>query len=345
MTWALSSFLLLGVAVAVGLAWYERERPPSRVLALVAALAALAVVGRLAFAAIPNVKPTTDIVLFAGYALGAAPGFAVGAITALVSNVFLSPGPVDGLADGGLGRGGRGRALCPGDAGARAEPAARSPLVCGVAGLAFGAWMDLYQWTLAAEQDLDLVHGHRRSARCPTTSRTRSATWPSRSSSGPPSSARSRRYRRRFEVRWAAPAARRRGALGVLLLAAAPARRARRRAAHRPTRPALPGAERRTATAASAARRDRARARSSAAGPRSAWPPRARTRSDVAAARPHRSPPTSARAGAGRATWARSSARCSCCARRACSARTSAAATWWRDRARAAAVTARSATT
>ncbi len=33
---------------------------------LVATLAALAVVGRLAFAAIPNVKPTTDIVLFAG---------------------------------------------------------------------------------------------------------------------------------------------------------------------------------------------------------------------------------------------------------------------------------------
>ena len=27
--------------------------------------------------------------------------------------------------------------------------------VCGVAGLAFGAWMDLYQLTLAARQDLD----------------------------------------------------------------------------------------------------------------------------------------------------------------------------------------------
>ena len=27
--------------------------------------------------------------------------------------------------------------------------------VCGFAGLAFGAWMDLYQWTLAAQQDLD----------------------------------------------------------------------------------------------------------------------------------------------------------------------------------------------
>ena len=64
--------------LAAGFAWYEREQPPARVLALVAALAALAVVGRLAFAAFPNVKPTTDIVLFAGYALGAVPGFVVG---------------------------------------------------------------------------------------------------------------------------------------------------------------------------------------------------------------------------------------------------------------------------
>src|ERR671928_123672 len=87
------SLVLRALALAAGFAWYERGRPPARVVAVVAALAALPVVGRLAFAAIPNVKPTTDIVLFAGYALGAAPGFAVGAVTALVSNIFLSQGP------------------------------------------------------------------------------------------------------------------------------------------------------------------------------------------------------------------------------------------------------------
>ena len=35
--------------------------------------------------------------------------------------------------------------------------------VCGVAGLLFGAWMDVYQWTFAARQDLDsyiAVAGH-----------------------------------------------------------------------------------------------------------------------------------------------------------------------------------------
>src|SRR5215204_2486929 len=93
MSWQAASLALLGIALACGFAWYERDRPPARVVALVATLAALAVVGRLAFAAVPNVKPTTDIVLFAGYALGAVPGFAVGAVTAVVSNVFFSQGP------------------------------------------------------------------------------------------------------------------------------------------------------------------------------------------------------------------------------------------------------------
>jgi Prenyltransferase and squalene oxidase repeat len=93
MSWQLASFLILGVGLLAGFAWYERSRPPSQVVALVAALAALAVAGRIAFAAFPNVKPTTDIVVFAGYALGGAPGFAVGALTAVVSNFWFGQGP------------------------------------------------------------------------------------------------------------------------------------------------------------------------------------------------------------------------------------------------------------
>src|ERR671922_2298016 len=153
MSWQATSFVLLAVALVGGFAWYERERPPARVLALVAALAALAVVGRLAFAAIPNVKPTTDIVLFAGYALGAVPGFAVGAVTALVSNIFLSQGPWTVWQMAGWGGVGVGGALLARVV--RGRELGRVPLavVCGFAGLAFGAWMDVYQWTLAARQD------------------------------------------------------------------------------------------------------------------------------------------------------------------------------------------------
>jgi Prenyltransferase and squalene oxidase repeat len=92
-SWQLTSFLILGAVLLGGFAWYERSRPPAQVVALVAALAALAIAGRIAFAAFPNVKPTTDIVIFAGYALGAAPGFAVGALAALVSNFWFGQGP------------------------------------------------------------------------------------------------------------------------------------------------------------------------------------------------------------------------------------------------------------
>ena len=87
------SSLVLVIAVAlVGLAVSAVETGPnrSRELSLVAALA---IAGRIAFAAFPNVKPTTDIVVFSGYALGPAPGFAVGALAGLVSNFWFGQGP------------------------------------------------------------------------------------------------------------------------------------------------------------------------------------------------------------------------------------------------------------
>ena len=155
MSWQLSALVLLALALAAGFAWYEREQPPARVLAVVAALAALAVVGRLAFAAFPNVKPTTDIVLFAGYALGAVPGFVVGAVTAIVSNIFLSQGPWTVWQMAGWGAVGVGGAVLARLLRGREPNRFVLAAVCGVAGLLFGAWMDIYQWTFAARQDFD----------------------------------------------------------------------------------------------------------------------------------------------------------------------------------------------
>ncbi len=93
MSWQLSAFAVLALALAAGFAWYERERPDARIVALVGTLAAFAALGRIAFAALPNVKPTTDIVLISGYALGGGPGFAVGALAGLTSNFFFGQGP------------------------------------------------------------------------------------------------------------------------------------------------------------------------------------------------------------------------------------------------------------
>jgi prenyltransferase beta subunit len=217
MSWQATSFVLLGLVLAAGFGWYERDRPPARVVALVATLAALAVVGRLAFAAVPNVKPTTDIVLFAGYALGAVPGFAVGAVTAVVSNVFLSQGPWTPWQMVGWGAVGVGGALLARVLRGREPGRLLLALVCGMAGLAFGAWMDLYQLTLAAHQDLDtylaisasslpynIAHAIGNVVFCLLI--------------GPVFIRALRRYRRRLEVRWAAPAVTA-TALLVLLLA------------------------------------------------------------------------------------------------------------------------------
>jgi energy-coupling factor transport system substrate-specific component len=92
-TWQLATFSLLALVLGLGFAWYERTHPSSKVLAMVATLAALAALGRIAFAPLPNVKPTTDIVFLCGYVLGGAPGFAVGALAALSSNLVFGQGP------------------------------------------------------------------------------------------------------------------------------------------------------------------------------------------------------------------------------------------------------------
>jgi hypothetical protein len=140
MSWQLTSFVILAVVLLGGFAWYERSRPPSQVVALVAALAALAIAGRIAFAAFPNVKPTTDIVVFAGYALGPAPGFAVGALAGLVSNFWFGQGPWTPwqMAGWGMcGLMGAGLALGVRNAG-RLSLAA----VCGLAGIAYGVLLN-----------------------------------------------------------------------------------------------------------------------------------------------------------------------------------------------------------
>jgi energy-coupling factor transport system substrate-specific component len=146
MTWPLTSLLLLLAALALGAAWWERGRPPSRLVALVAALAALAALGRIAFAPIPNVKPTTDIVLISGYVLGGAPGFVVGAVSALASNVVFGQGPWTPWQMAAWGAVGvLGAAL--GAASGRRLGRVPMAVACGAAGLMFGAIMDLSTWT------------------------------------------------------------------------------------------------------------------------------------------------------------------------------------------------------
>ncbi|HEX6782720.1 MAG TPA: prenyltransferase/squalene oxidase repeat-containing protein [Solirubrobacterales bacterium] len=155
MSWEVASFLIVGAAILAGFAWYERSRPPAQVVALVASLAALAIAGRIAFAAFPNVKPTTDIVIFAGYALGGAPGFAVGALAALVSNFWFGQGPWTPWQMAGWGLCGILGALLA--LGVRNAGRLTLAATCGFAGILYGA---LLNFSLMATYGGDLSLRH-----------------------------------------------------------------------------------------------------------------------------------------------------------------------------------------
>ncbi len=228
MSWALASFALLTVALSAGFAWYERAQPSARVIALVATLAALAALGRIAFAPLPNVKPTTDIVLISGYVLGGAPGFVVGSVAALASNLFFGQGPWTPwqmAAWGGVGLAGAGLARVAG------RDLRRVPLAaaCAVASLGFGAVMNLHLWVMysgdhtaaklgayfATSLTFDLAHAVGSTLFC--------------LAFGPALVRALARYRTRSEIRWApatAPAIPVLLALLVVAAAAAPAARA-----------------------------------------------------------------------------------------------------------------------
>ena len=266
MSWIVASMAILGAALVAGFACYERRHPTSRVLALVATLAALAALGRIAFAPLPNVKPTTDIVLISGYVLGGAPGFAVGAVAALTSNLFFGQGPwtpwqmvawgLVGVAGAALAR-------------AAGRDLGRVPLAvaCGAAGLLYGAIMNVSLWVtysgghtwaaLAAYFGtslwFDVAHVVGNVFFC--------------LAFGPVLVKALARYRTRFEVRWVPVAA----AVAAALVVAAGAMAQPADASTGSSARYVLRAQNRDGGWGAAP--GRARTRSSAAGRRSAWPP------------------------------------------------------------------------
>ncbi|HWX75383.1 MAG TPA: prenyltransferase/squalene oxidase repeat-containing protein, partial [Solirubrobacteraceae bacterium] len=116
---------------------------------VVATLAALAALGRDAFVALPDVKPITAMTLVVGYALGPLPGFSVGALGMLASNVMLGQGPYTpwqmaawglvGLAGAALAR-----------LSSRSLGRVALAVACGLSALAAKEVMNVYTWTVGA---------------------------------------------------------------------------------------------------------------------------------------------------------------------------------------------------
>ena len=155
MSWQAASLIVLAIAIGGGFAWFERSRPPARIVAAVAALAALGVAGRVVLAPIPNVVATTDVALLAGYALGGGPGFAVGALSGLVSNFWLGQGPWTPWQMAGWGLVGIGGAVLAKLSGRRLGRW-QLALWAAAAGLAYGALLDLsVMVSYGGEQSID----------------------------------------------------------------------------------------------------------------------------------------------------------------------------------------------
>lgn len=67
-------------------------RSLAKTVILTAAFVAAAVVGRVAFAAVPNVQPMTAFCILAGIICGRRSGLAVGVAATMISNIFLGQG-------------------------------------------------------------------------------------------------------------------------------------------------------------------------------------------------------------------------------------------------------------
>ncbi|HXB15276.1 MAG TPA: prenyltransferase/squalene oxidase repeat-containing protein [Solirubrobacteraceae bacterium] len=146
MSWQLASFAIVLGSLGAAFWWYERSHPPAKLVAVIATLAALAALGRDAFAAVPDVKPITAIVLVSGLAFGVRPGFAIGAISALASNILLGQGPWTPWQMLGWGLVGVFGALLRRPLGER-PPALAIGLACALGAEMFNLLLDVYTWT------------------------------------------------------------------------------------------------------------------------------------------------------------------------------------------------------
>ncbi len=72
---------------------FESRKPKTRELVLISVMTAIAVAGRAAFYMLPQFKPIVAIVIITGISLGSEAGFATGALTAFISNMFFGQGP------------------------------------------------------------------------------------------------------------------------------------------------------------------------------------------------------------------------------------------------------------
>ncbi len=87
------SLLIIFEAFVPFAASFERRRPKSAEIVIISVMCALTTVGRMAFSALPQFKPSAALVIVSGMCLGSEAGFLIGAVSAFASNFFFVQGP------------------------------------------------------------------------------------------------------------------------------------------------------------------------------------------------------------------------------------------------------------
>lgn len=91
-------YLIFSLLIMVGsflpfMIRFAKQKLTSRELVMLALLGAIAAISRVPFASLPSVQPTTFVIIVTAIVLGPQSGFVVGALAAIVSNLFLGQGP------------------------------------------------------------------------------------------------------------------------------------------------------------------------------------------------------------------------------------------------------------
>jgi len=93
-----NAYLLFSLVIIASMmipffARFEIRKITGRELVILAMLAAIAAISRIPFAGLPSVQPTSFVIIIVGLVFGAESGFLVGAVAAIVSNIFMGQGP------------------------------------------------------------------------------------------------------------------------------------------------------------------------------------------------------------------------------------------------------------
>lgn len=90
---AVLSIIFITLSMVPFLLRFEHSRPKPRDITPIVVMSVIAAVGRAVFNVVPGFQPVTAILIITGMTFGPQAGFMSGALTVLVSNMFLGHGP------------------------------------------------------------------------------------------------------------------------------------------------------------------------------------------------------------------------------------------------------------